>query len=1162
MGLQSLSVISQMSGTSSDDSSSCDGESVRQYRRLRPGIRMGTLREMSHSDPDYTSSSEQSCDTVIYVGPHGHALSDQELTDNERPPTSIPLMPRSTPKIQPRTVPTFSRSKSHSGDESSDAASSVVSQSQGESSRIPKFGENRSPPHKSPVPRSPEHKMVPSSISKPKLGPSPLSYQHSYPGTNTCQNPSVYGPAPLPGYYHHSHSVDETQLSQQSATENCSEQWIDGPMMGPCSNISTDVAPYQKTVQGHYVEAQVVPLSKNPVSQRALNEQWIDGPKEFLVAQATNNAKTEVKEEGKISLLSKSVASRLAVKSGQRTTRTEKSELHTPTVLQNHEHGKADTCKPCEHKAGSKVPIKPFVKDWVEKHSSISSVEAITEDDRSQRSGHSSKSNRNTSSSSGKKASMDEMLYGKQRPSKKETPHSSPKSSVQSGSKSDSHEQNDRMLAWVKTVQDSTDDHVSNDSEGLAEIQRNEIFEGLDNVIADIDQEINEHTNDNNLSPPPTYKVCPVTDTIPEESIPSTDEDGGIEFVVESSNAEHGAVEEETVDNDVTNLLMSNRESIYELQVDAELETSRSSIRNSFHSEDDAWSLGSLPKDCPLDNLLDTKDVDNVEVPDSIDNNNMLIHTLPSSPQVSTLDSGNGTQLDNSFVTVESSRGVISELDTSTGISTMDSRDEKKNFNTIIQGEEELDLVVDASEYNRKNLEDLPSPSDEPQYAVLENTPTRPYSLRRPDGASNPNLSVLCETPKSSNFSSPSEEFVYQMGCGVTNVISPPYLNGGCVTYRERSVIGQSPEEKDGPSEYKKSSQKDSKLSKIQVTTKPPVSFKPSVLPKPSHSKDSSTKSSDKPAVPQRTSSKGSQSSLRKETGQLPSHPSDSSQKTGFMRSHSAPAKTVVSGVKPKEKSFIGSSSPASRPSSAKPAKNSFSSKLPLCSGKRKDVAQSSPTKSSASSSKDSKSSKDSSRSSSKDSKTLKDSKNSSAKDSKNNNLKDVKPSSSSSSSKTRSKSPSPSKRDREKESKLPTSSSIVRYDVYHSKGGESDSGIESGQIRSDRRFLAMSPSSSKRSKPRISMHSTSSGHGSDVSSSFSGHNRMPGKTLVKEVRDVCNSSGYESMLRDSEVTGTSSSHDSTSESGHSDRSSTKIPKKRSICKLLRCSTSAANFNV
>lgn len=45
------------------------------------------------SDQDDYSSSEQSCDTVIYIGPNGSALSDRELTDNEGPPEFVPIIP-------------------------------------------------------------------------------------------------------------------------------------------------------------------------------------------------------------------------------------------------------------------------------------------------------------------------------------------------------------------------------------------------------------------------------------------------------------------------------------------------------------------------------------------------------------------------------------------------------------------------------------------------------------------------------------------------------------------------------------------------------------------------------------------------------------------------------------------------------------------------------------------------------------------------------------------------------------------------------------------------------------------------------------------------------------------------------------------------------------
>ncbi|TRY57016.1 hypothetical protein DNTS_023927 [Danionella cerebrum] len=45
------------------------------------------------SDPDYSSSSEHSCDTVIYVGPGGAHISDRELSDNESPPAFVPIIP-------------------------------------------------------------------------------------------------------------------------------------------------------------------------------------------------------------------------------------------------------------------------------------------------------------------------------------------------------------------------------------------------------------------------------------------------------------------------------------------------------------------------------------------------------------------------------------------------------------------------------------------------------------------------------------------------------------------------------------------------------------------------------------------------------------------------------------------------------------------------------------------------------------------------------------------------------------------------------------------------------------------------------------------------------------------------------------------------------------
>ena len=57
------------------------------------------------SDPDYSSSSEQSCDTVIYVGPGGTAISDRELSDNEGPPAFVPIIPSLNKKKSAKNGP-------------------------------------------------------------------------------------------------------------------------------------------------------------------------------------------------------------------------------------------------------------------------------------------------------------------------------------------------------------------------------------------------------------------------------------------------------------------------------------------------------------------------------------------------------------------------------------------------------------------------------------------------------------------------------------------------------------------------------------------------------------------------------------------------------------------------------------------------------------------------------------------------------------------------------------------------------------------------------------------------------------------------------------------------------------------------------------------------
>ncbi|XP_064230586.1 kinesin-like protein KIF26A [Aotus nancymaae] len=102
--------------SSSGGESSCEEGRARRPPHLRPfhprtvALDPDRMPPCLPGDPDYSSSSEQSCDTVIYVGPGGAALSDRELTDNEGPPDFVPIIPalsRHRPSKGPRDADHF-----------------------------------------------------------------------------------------------------------------------------------------------------------------------------------------------------------------------------------------------------------------------------------------------------------------------------------------------------------------------------------------------------------------------------------------------------------------------------------------------------------------------------------------------------------------------------------------------------------------------------------------------------------------------------------------------------------------------------------------------------------------------------------------------------------------------------------------------------------------------------------------------------------------------------------------------------------------------------------------------------------------------------------------------------------------------------------------------
>ncbi|KAF3701234.1 Kinesin-like protein KIF26B [Channa argus] len=88
---------SKYASSSSGGESSCEEGRIRRPPHIRPfhprTVALDPDLPLLLSDPDYSSSSEQSCDTVIYVGPGGTAISDRELSDNEGPPAFVPIIP-------------------------------------------------------------------------------------------------------------------------------------------------------------------------------------------------------------------------------------------------------------------------------------------------------------------------------------------------------------------------------------------------------------------------------------------------------------------------------------------------------------------------------------------------------------------------------------------------------------------------------------------------------------------------------------------------------------------------------------------------------------------------------------------------------------------------------------------------------------------------------------------------------------------------------------------------------------------------------------------------------------------------------------------------------------------------------------------------------------
>ena len=1014
----------QFACTSSDDSSSCtDSESVR--HRYRPGIRMGTRRDTPHSDPDYTSSSEQSCDTVIYRGPHSRHLSDHELTDNEHPPPMLPLSPQMRanrlPKTQPRTVPTFSRSRS-SGEEGSESERSSASGSRAQDdSRLPRAQSHSNRAQKSPL-RAGEHGAHKSYIKK-------MAIMHKF---------------------------------GQSKQEPQFELWVDGPL--------------QQEQSERWVDGPIANGAK-PV------EQWVDGPTEFMVQnqpQPPPQFQAPPPPPPDSGLMSRLPRSNVleTIEESKHETNTLEKQTHKQKVAPH---------QPSQPSHTPALPKTAFISDWLNKHDGVDVTDAVATS--SPIPAHSSRS------SSGKRAASKATERLKSR-SASNSPRASPSRSkvdqrtVTSSQRSESRTLCDGQEAQPMSV---TDAHKPSD------------------VIPKTDA-IAPRT-----SPP---RLDAATCNLADVSMSSSMVSRILNDLDQSVDSDAASLRAGSVSGSLSNLLLlGNRDSVYELQMDAQLETSRASLRNSFHSDEDAWSLGSFPRDDDV-RIESEHDKRLAAIRYANLTNQMLdaiqVPSLPQDPhatpthapahepltstscKMSTLDSGNGTQLDNSFATSNTDFDdayVTSGVDldaSSTGVSTLDSmhnchgrllqgvtsarvcdrtgsapsidsiaRLQRDCSRLASQANSSFELPTATSanvNNNGSNGSHLPTPARAGSVYYLQNEdficvqkcPVSPSRLRTPDGSSNPNL-----------FS----------------------------TFKSAPVAPASPARRDVTSAsvasfvpLQSSTLKDTFASSVPAeTSKLPVTSPVSSV------------TSSRDSTPVRARQLSKVDVVTKSVAASDVTPKSSPR-------HQSPAKSLFSFVKP---SKSNKSSPAHapavtsssqvvthRPPKAQSKATSFSSRLPLCSGKRpKDL---SPTSSGSGSELVA--------------------------------VKDTTPvvtsaKSGSFVSRFRSKSPSPAKQKQKKmtsstlsascanetflrfEEPVPSSRNggCVRHNGSRSSGNDSDSGNDSGIVKHDVRFCHVAPAFNKTSlavdssdvtltsdclQPRMSLHSVSSGHGSDVSNS------------------------------------------------------------------------------
>ncbi|KAL3873285.1 hypothetical protein ACJMK2_036421 [Sinanodonta woodiana] len=1065
----------KFSSTSSDDSSTDDGR-----MRTRPlrGFRMGTLREdilysSSFSDPDYTSSSEQSCDTVIYIGANGQSLSDRELTDHEGPPRSVP---RTNPRLPRRT--SGSRSSGEEGS-TSDSGRSLISLHHTHVAGLTRLptrmgtpirdvgassGSRHGTPVREATPSSrqvtPVREISASAVEVMQTPPMSPSIAHeqlsrrlgtrsksqSSPSRKDDAGAQIFtGVNIMDKVQQRPSLVHRTRrTNSESSAPIEGECWVDGP--------GAAIYPEQKQGEEQWVDGPQAFLVRTeqpkPENRHLYNpkitpeEQWVDGPREMVVSPEkrlglskspmhTTSKKAHIRDLVQEQKLSQNHQQQQTSPSHHRQQLTKPSHALHDIKERPESTASNDSITSIAAQAADSRPnsfsantdeadqirnqvesgeVKPFVKDWVDKHSSVEKETVQISD-----------------SSLGFIINVDNQVIatlessGIHRRPKPGDPHSK-KLMLNSSTPKQSPNQSPKGSPMIQRNPQTSSSKLQKSQLPAPANPTRRVKEWLQSVETNRSVECNQTDNEPqqvmldmavNTDPCEEFENMAVGHLNISQDISSCstmylDTSCDNSQLQEFTDAENsGEIFEETIlqnnlgdisfdssvdTSEFNQSLLQNRNSIYELEMDEQLELCEDMRKSAELCDDETFSNASCAKDSDVEVVLDFDELQ---------------------------EFGNMKKSD----TAQSVKTLVAE-----------NVDEEGQNNEI--------SVCN----NISGLEDQESSTKPKTFENYRYDLTKPLLSRKPDGASNPNLISELYPEGKNSLSALREEYLIAAALSSQSVLemSPKFSSTSSSILRSVEGDGQTVEDM-------KKDRFDNSFSK------PPLPQKPSCLKSSSLSKSPcghSVKSSSSLKVCKECQKlNGSQKSPN-------SHCSRRDKEKLFKQQRSNSQSSTLSN--------------GSSPTSPSVSKNNNGSKSQSPSQSRLPVFSKS-----ASSSKDSKLNKK-----------------------------------------------------KEKECKKVNNGRVNELSHSSSRGHDSDSGNDSGIVSNEKNLL--SPYATV-TKPRTVSHS-SSGHGSDNSSTMSTdlHSKQ-GSTSDKLHGGT--SSGYESMLRDSEASESSTAQeDSTSDVSSGDK--------------------------